>query len=165
MKSYDREKYPINEPVFPHWGNIGMELEEVMAEEADQRELNGDTAYRYRWRELEEKSDIIMKDYARWRYMEMRFATPADVEPKRKCMWCEKKLEALRRDPIRKDNIIIREMVSQGDFHSMHPDCALEKLNEIRESINKGIEKLEGMIYESHSVSKNNSNYHESNNR
>jgi len=152
----NRDNYPINEPVFPHWGNIGM----ILDAEVDLENL--DTP---RWRALESKSDIIMKDYARWRYMEMRYATEADTPAKRKCMWCEKKLEALRHEPIRKNNIIIREMVSQGDFQPLHLDCALEKLNEIKESLAKGIEKLEGMIYQSHSVSKNNLNYHESNNR
>ena len=149
-KEYNRTHYPINEPVFPHWQNIGMVLDNETIAENEQRAFDGDTTYRPRWRELESKSDIVMKDYSRWRYMVMRHATEADTEPKRKCMWCENKIEALRRDPIRKKNIIIREMVNQGDFNSMHPDCALEKLNMIKESIEKGIEKLEGMIYQSH---------------
>ena len=41
----DRTRYPINEPVFPHWSNMGAVLDEEMAEDQAKREREGNTAY------------------------------------------------------------------------------------------------------------------------
>jgi hypothetical protein len=145
----DRTRYPINEPIFPHWSNMGAVLDEEMAEDQAKREREGDTAYVPRWKWMESKSDLIQKDFGRWRYMEMRFATPTDAT-KRKCMWCENKDNGQETILFHKNDIVVREHVSQSDFTSLHPQCALEKLIAVKENMEKGIEKLEGMIYQSH---------------
>ena len=67
----NRNNYPIYEPVFKNWRNIGAESEEKI--EAEQR-TNGQVDTYIRWQDKKEYLDMLCQDY-NWMYMEVRLAT------------------------------------------------------------------------------------------
>ena len=149
----NRNNYPINEPIFPHWSNLGARLEA----EAD-RQWNDEDRSSGKWYYYQQHQSPISKDWSRWRYMEFRYATEIDVR-KRTCEWCHDKLEERGLTeaeiipeiiPFRKNDIVIREQVSQQDFKTLHVECAREKLEFIKECFNKALEDMDEMIYKSH---------------
>jgi hypothetical protein len=142
----NRNDYPINEPIFPHWGNLGSEKELEMAEW-----LSEHPTYPT-WREKEARGDIINKEYARWRYMEIRIATDTDAKS-RMCTECRVPVEGMEARwnhatgrQFVKGQIVIREQVSAQDFNTMHLDCAQQKVMEIKDSITRALDRMEHMI-------------------
>jgi len=148
----NENNYPINEPIFPHWHNLGSEKELEM-EEWRVRHPTYNT-----WREKENKGDIINKEYGRWRYMEFRIATDTDANS-RMCRECKVPVEGSREvdgqptewnhAPGRhfvKGQIVIREQVSAQDFNTMHLDCAQQKVMEIKDSVTRALDRMEHMI-------------------
>ena len=132
-----RNNYPINEPVFPHWSNLGARLEA----EAD-RDWEKDDRQHGKWHYRQRHESAVSKDWSRWKYMEFRYATDVDAK-KRICEWCNE-------NPFRKNDIVIREQVSQQDFNTLHVQCAREKLESIRESFNEALKNMDDMIYRCH---------------
>ena len=148
----NRNNYPINEPIFPHWGNLGSEKELEMAEWSSEHPTYTT------WREKEAKGDIINKEYARWRYMEIRIATDTDAKS-RMCTECRVPVEGGREfegQPTTwthatggnfvKGEIVVREQVSQQDFQTMHMDCAYQKITKIRDSVIRGLDRMEHLM-------------------
>ena len=132
-----RNNYPVNEPVFPHWSNLGARLEA----EAD-RDWEKDDRQHGKWHYRQHHESAVSKDWSRWKYMEFRYAT--DVDAKKKiCEWCNE-------NPFRKNDIVIREQVSQQDFSTLHVECARKKLELIRESFKEALENMDDMIYRCH---------------
>ena len=76
-----RNNYPIYEPVFKNWRNIGAESEEQVI--ARKREA-GDAETYVGWQDKKQYLDILCKDY-NWMYMEVRLATNTDEN--RECKW------------------------------------------------------------------------------
>ena len=148
----NENNYPINEPIFPHWGNLGSEKESEMAEWQLEHPTYGD------WREKEAKGDIINKEYAKWRFMEIRVATDTDAQS-RICQECKVPVEGARefegqptewthapRGHFVKGQIVVREQVSVQDFNTLHLECAHQKLSKIEDSVTRGLKNLEHMI-------------------
>ena len=133
----NRNNYPINEPIFPHWSNLGARLEA----EAD-RQWEDDEKQHGRWHYRQQYESPVSKDWSRWKYMEFRYATDVDAK-KRICEWCNE-------NPFRKNDIVIREQVSQQDFNTLHVECAKKKLESIRESFNEALKNMDDMIYRCH---------------
>mgnify|MGYP001576420692 FL=1 len=133
----NRNNYPINEPIFPHWSNLGARLEA----EAD-RHWEGGGRQHGRWHYRQQYESAVSKDWSRWKYMEFRYATDVDAK-KRICEWCNE-------NPFRKNDIVIREQVSQQDFNTLHVQCAKKKLESIRESFNEALKNMDDMIYRCH---------------
>ena len=133
----NRNNYPINEPIFPHWSNLGARLEA----EAD-RQWEEDDRQHGKWHYRQQYESAVSKDWSRWKYMEFRYATDVDAK-KRICEWCNE-------NPFRKNDIVIREQVSQQDFNTLHVQCAREKLESIRESFNEALRNMDNMIYRCH---------------
>jgi hypothetical protein len=134
----DRSIYPINEPVFPHWANLGIE------KETEHREFMNNNPSSSVWDSYNHSTDLININFARWRYMEIKIATKVDQD-KRECGWC-------KNNPFMKGDIVIREQVSQQDFDTLHPACAQQKLLAIKENLLNGIDKLDQMIYHCHGL-------------
>ena len=151
----NRNNYPINEPIFPHWSNLGARLE---AKADRQFEEEGLRLNEGRWHYYQQYQSPISKDWSRWKYMEFRYATDIDAK-KRTCEWCHDKLEkqgwteaeiVSQVVPFRKNDIVIREQVSQQDFKTLHVECAREKLESLKECFDKALEDMDEMIYKSH---------------
>ena len=133
----NRDNYPINEPIFPHWSNLGARLEA----EAD-RHWEDDEKQHGRWHYHQQYESPVSKDWSRWKYMEFRYATDVDAK-KRICEWCNE-------NPFRKNDIVIREQVSQQDFNTLHVESKKKKLESIRESFNEALKNMDDMIYRCH---------------
>jgi len=160
----NRNNYPIYEPVFKNWNNIGAESEAKII--AEQR-AEGEVDYAYiRWQDKKEYLDILRKNY-NWMYMEVRFATKADEE--RECKWCREKLDQyeviadkygrttppddyIEINEFRKGDVVIREQTTTTGFDTLHIDCAQEKLAAIRESIARGEDTLHSLIIASEHI-------------
>jgi len=146
----NRNNYPINEPIFPHWMNVGAKFEDVIAENHDiQKDDNGNLPY-IPWKWKEEFSNLLTKDNGRWRYMEIKIATKADED--RECKRCkENHEEAYKKNPkpFKKGTVVIREQFSQQDFTTLHPQCSIQKINKIKEELNTASDRLMRLIYES----------------
>jgi hypothetical protein len=130
MTDFNRDSYPLNEPIFPNWYNFGAEIEETDG----YREMN--------WRQKSKLQDIINTGWAEWRFMQIQLATSID-EHKRQCQWClGKSVMVGELVPFVKDTIVIREQYSSKKFNTLHLQCAIEKLQAIKENIEAGQEKL-----------------------
>jgi hypothetical protein len=139
----NRNNYPINEPIFPHWNNLGVEKD---------NEFDRDMPYEDNWKARRDMQDLITQDWARWRFMEFKIATYTDE--KKKCEWCIKKFQDQHMEPIqidielirfRKGEPVIREQVSVQNFKTLHIECAREKIQSLKDNIDKSIEKMELM--------------------
>ena len=146
----NKNNYPINEPIFPHWGNLGSEKESEMAEGGDY--------YNTTWRQKEAKGDIINKEHAKWRYMEIRVATDTDFNS-RICQECKVPVEGSRefegqptewthspRGRFVKGQMVVREQVSSQDFNTLHLECAHQKITKIKDSVLRALDRMEHMI-------------------
>jgi len=159
-----RNNYPIYEPVFKNWRNIGAESEEQII--TSKREA-GDTETYIGWRDKKQYLDILSKDY-NWIYMEVRLATNTDEN--RECKWCKQKLdqyeviedkygrttsnppEGMEINKFHKGDVVIREQMTANGFDTLHIDCAQEKLAAVKESVTKGEETLRNLIIASENI-------------
>ena len=159
-----RNNYPIYEPVFKNWRNIGAESEEQII--TSKREA-GDTETYIGWRDKKQYLDILCKDY-NWMYMEVRLATNTDEN--RECKWCKQKLdqyeviedkygrttsnppEGMEINKFHKGDVVIREQMTANGFDTLHIDCAQEKLAAVKESVTKGEETLRNLIIASEKI-------------
>jgi len=164
-----RNNYPIYEPVFKNWRNIGVESEEQII--ARKREA-GDAETYIGWRDKKQYLDILCKDY-NWMYMEVRLATNTDEN--RECKWCRQKLaqyevhttndrgyvtttfnppEGMEINKFHKGDVVIREQHTMTGFETLHVDCATEKLAAIKENIARGEDRLHNLIIASENIQK-----------
>ena len=165
---YERNNYPIYEPVFLNWNNIGAEAEEKVI--SQKRDEGRDDTY-IGWADKKEHLDLLLKDWYGWAYMEVRFATNTDEG--RQCKWCRQKLvqyevnttsenrvvsttlnlpEGIEINKFKKGDVVIREQQSKTGFETLHVDCAQEKLAAIKESIAKGEDRLHSLIIASENI-------------
>jgi hypothetical protein len=136
---YERNNYPIYEPVFLNWNNIGAEAEEKVI--SQKRDEGRDDTY-IGWADRKEHLDLLLKDWYGWAYMEVRFATNTDEG--RQCKWCRQKLvqyevnttsenrvvsttlnlpEGMEINKFKKGDVVIREQQSKTGFETLHVDC------------------------------------------
>lgn len=150
----NRDNYPVNEPIFPHWNNLGARLE---AEADALWENDGMTRAKWVYRQGV-KTSLVSKDWSRWKHMEFRYATDIDAK-KRTCEWCYDKLDSMGKQkaeidkeiiPFRKNDIVIREQFSNQDFRTLHVECAREKLNAVKKDFDKALENMDEMMYIAH---------------
>jgi hypothetical protein len=166
----NRNNYPLYEPVFQNWNNVGAEAEEII--KAKYRAKGKDDSYIF-WSDKREYLDMICTDYHfDWAHMEIRTATKTDEG--RQCKWCRQKLvqyevkntneygifvnttldlpEGMEINKFKKGDIVIREQMSKTGFETLHVDCAQEKLAAVKESIKKGEDKLHRLIIASENI-------------
>ena len=165
----NRNNYPLYEPVFQNWNNVGAKAEEII--KAKYRAKGKDDSYIF-WQDKQEYLDMICTGFYGWTHMEIRTATKTDEE--RQCKWCRQKLvqyevnttnengritstilnlpEGIEINKFKKGDVVIREQMSGTGFETLHVDCAQEKLAAIKESIEKGEDKLHGLIIASENI-------------
>ena len=131
MTNFNRTNYPLNEPIFPNWYNFGSAIDEEV-------EANRNMT----WTQKTKLQDMVNVGWAQWRFMQIQLATSVD-EHKRQCQWClDKGVMVGELAPFEKDTIVIREQYSDRKFETLHIQCAIEKLQAIRENVEAGQEKL-----------------------
>jgi len=168
---YERNNYPIYEPVFLNWNNVGAEAEEKIV--SQKRDEGRDDTY-VGWRDKQKYQDLLFNDWYGWLFMEVRLATNTDEG--RQCKWCRQKLvqyevnttnehgritsttlnlpEGMEINKFKKGNVVIREQKTKTGFETLHVDCAQEKLAAIKESITRGEDRLHDLIIASENIQK-----------
>lgn len=152
MNQRDRTQYPVFEPLFPHYENIGMENESAI-EEDEQAILNEfpdiNTIDWQVKRGIRQKYEsLINRDWGRWKWMEVRIATNTDKDGRR-CEWCISHHNLNKNDNatmFAKGDIVVREQFSQTDFRTLHMRCALEKITSLQDALQDGKERLQTYI-------------------
>ena len=92
----------------------------------------------------EDDSSHLADDW--WEYLRIQKATAVDED--HGCTWCKEKGHPMEQGYLHfhKGDLVAREHFSAQDFTTLHLTCALEKLNIIRDELDKGVRKLSSII-------------------
>ena len=136
--------YPVKEPLFPHYSNMGRDATldyEQERDSIDEKDLT--SAQNYDQKQDARKRNIsrINLDWGRWKYMEVRYATQVDQDS-RTCEWCLEEHPNSEVESFRKGNIVVREQFSNQDFKTLHMICAVDKIESLKTSLQLGQDKL-----------------------
>jgi len=144
---YNRNEYPINEPIFPNLENCGLDIEEAV--QRDVVTNHGNTsAFTLKRNHL----PMITKEWTnKWMYMMFQYATDVDAN-KRVCQECyppgtDEQL-IRNEDRFTKGQVVIREQFSLQDFNTLHIACAINKLARIRNEVDEGLNRFSKIVSE-----------------